>query len=30
VAGVLSWRKAPFAVIVFAGVGATALLRAFA
>ena len=28
VAGVLSWRRAPFAVIVFAGVGATALLRA--
>lgn len=27
VAGVLSWRRAPFAVTVFAGVGATALLR---
>ena len=27
---VLSWRRAPFAVTVFAGVGATALLRAFA
>lgn len=30
VAAVLSWRKAPFAVIVFAGVGSTALLRLFA
>ncbi|MGA1362692.1 MAG: AzlD domain-containing protein [Ilumatobacteraceae bacterium] len=27
---VLSWRRAPFAVTVFAGVGATALLRAVA
>ena len=26
-AGFLSWRRAPFAVTVFAGVGATALLR---
>lgn len=30
VAALLSWRRAPFAVIVFAGVGATALVRAFA
>jgi branched-subunit amino acid transport protein len=30
VAAVLSWRKAPFAVTVFAGVGATALFRLFA
>lgn len=30
VAALLSWRKAPFAVIVIAGVGATALVRAFA
>lgn len=28
VAVVLSWRRAPFAVTVFVGVGATALLRA--
>ena len=27
VAAVLSWRRAPFALTVFAGVGATALLR---
>lgn len=27
VAALLSWRKAPFAVIVLAGVGSTALLR---
>ena len=27
---VLSWRRAPFAVTVFVGVGATALLRAVA
>ena len=27
VAAVLSWKRAPFAVTVFAGVGATALLR---
>lgn len=27
VAAVLSWRRAPFAVIVFSGVGSTALLR---
>ena len=30
VAAVLSWRKAPFAVIVLAGVGSVALIRAFA
>ncbi len=29
VAAVLSWRRAPFALTVFAGVGATALLRLF-
>ena len=28
VAALLSWRRAPFAVIVVAGVGATALVRA--
>ena len=27
VAAVLSWRRAPFALTVFAGVGATSLLR---
>jgi branched-subunit amino acid transport protein len=27
VAAVLSWRKMPFAVVVFAGVGSVALLR---
>ena len=30
VAAFLSWKRAPFAVIVVAGVGATALVRAFA
>ena len=30
VAAFLSWRRAPFAVIVVAGVGATALVRMFA